>query len=213
MARRLWDQLHEPQTVFVVASFEMDDFNMRDVPHTKDQLLRMVAQDRIRQVHKDKWFPAHGPTDYEHWYSTRELYQVPYQRDYEPYYIVRKDVPLYVAATFSLWCGACAFLARELTPRGWSEGGMNGSWATALTRYCSDRTRLMCGLKKRLISQLTRCAGVAQHGVERRGLLVLRDAGHVHHPRRTRRSRMARQGRFCTSLSLLHHPLHSSKPP
>lgn len=92
---RLWDQLHEPQTVFVVASFEMDDFNMRDVPHTKDQLLRMVAQDRIRQVHKDKWFPAHGPTDYEHWYSTRELYQVPYQRDYEPYYIVRKDVPLW----------------------------------------------------------------------------------------------------------------------
>jgi hypothetical protein len=87
--------LHEPQAVFVVASFEMDDFNMRDVPHTKDQLLRMVAQDRIRQVHKDKWFPAHGPTRYEDWYQTHELYKVDYQRDYEPYYIVRKDVPLY----------------------------------------------------------------------------------------------------------------------
>ncbi len=118
--------------MFVVASFEMDDFNMRDVPHTKDQLLRMVAQDRIRQVHKDKWFPAHGPTDYEHWYATRELYQVPYQRDYEPYYIVRKDVPLYVAppSVFSV-----VPVTRPRIDTQWLEGGMNGSWATALTRY------------------------------------------------------------------------------
>lgn len=99
--RRLWDRLHEAKTVFVVPSFEMDDFNVQEVPHNKRQLIKMVNEERIRQVHRDKWFPAHGPTDYERWYTTNQVYKVEYKRDYEPYYIVRQDIPKYAIPSTS----------------------------------------------------------------------------------------------------------------
>lgn len=81
--------------MFVVASFEMDDFHLKEAPQDKKQLIQMVKEGRVRQVHHDKWFPAHGPTRYDLWLSAQDVYQVEYHRDYEPYYIVRTDVPLY----------------------------------------------------------------------------------------------------------------------
>ncbi len=44
---------------------------------------------------KEKWFPAHGPTDYERWLRESDTYQVAYQLEYEPYFVVHRDhVPL-----------------------------------------------------------------------------------------------------------------------
>jgi hypothetical protein len=77
----------------VVPAFEMEDFS-RGIPETKEELLEFVRDDRTRQVHKDKWSPAHGPTNYDLWYKTDELYDITYGEGFEPYIIGRTDMPL-----------------------------------------------------------------------------------------------------------------------
>jgi hypothetical protein len=79
--------------VFVVPAFEMNDFTF-GVPENKEELLFFAARNRTKQVHKEKWSPAHGPTNYELWYKTNDIYKVQYQEGYEPYIFCRKDIPL-----------------------------------------------------------------------------------------------------------------------
>jgi len=48
------------------------------------------------RLHALKWFPAHGPSRYDIWYTAQDIYDVEYQQDYEPYLVMRTDIPLYI---------------------------------------------------------------------------------------------------------------------
>jgi hypothetical protein len=51
-------------------------------------------------IDKDKWNPAHRPTNYDLWYSTDEMYPIEYAEGYEPYIIGDvASMPLYVSTT------------------------------------------------------------------------------------------------------------------
>ncbi|KAL6058313.1 Glycosyltransferase-like 1B, variant 2 [Balamuthia mandrillaris] len=91
--RKMWMQLHIPHTAFVVPAFEMPNVDLLSMPQTKEKLVEMARNGYIKQVHRDKWYPAHGPTNYAKWYVSKEAYDIKHQKDYEPYMLLRKDAP------------------------------------------------------------------------------------------------------------------------
>eukprot|EP01097_Dermamoeba_algensis_P004331 TRINITY_DN2856_c0_g1_i1.p1 TRINITY_DN2856_c0_g1~~TRINITY_DN2856_c0_g1_i1.p1 ORF type:complete len:683 (+),score=125.62 TRINITY_DN2856_c0_g1_i1:53-2101(+) len=90
--KKNYQTLEQPRTVFVAPAFEMDDFS-HQLPRTKDEMLQLVKANKTRQVHKTKWFPAHGPTNYEKWYRTSQNYEIQYKQDYEPYVVGSTNMP------------------------------------------------------------------------------------------------------------------------
>ena len=68
-----------------------------NLPATKKELLKRIGagdDERFIPFHS-KFFPAgHGPTEYARWYKASDPYHVGYQKDYEPYYVVRKSAEL-----------------------------------------------------------------------------------------------------------------------
>lgn len=98
--------LHSPQVVsklaeghsaFVVPAFEYakqsDGRDTSLFPSTKQDLLRLVEQDKIGMFHKS-WAPGHGSTNYTRYYGAQpgEVYKVnSYTYAYEPYVIFKKE--------------------------------------------------------------------------------------------------------------------------
>ncbi|KAJ1475792.1 hypothetical protein T484DRAFT_1909074 [Baffinella frigidus] len=55
----------------------------------------MFESGAIAMVHGSKFAPAHAPTDYARWFTSRVEYSVTYQSEYEPYILARKDMPAF----------------------------------------------------------------------------------------------------------------------
>jgi Glycosyl-transferase for dystroglycan len=93
-------ELNDDHVLLILPAFERkvsceDDYALLDasrLPATKPELLQYMDlyPGVVDQFHK--FFKAgHGPTDYERWYSTSEIYRVDYMLDYEPYFVIRKS--------------------------------------------------------------------------------------------------------------------------
>jgi hypothetical protein len=74
---------------FVVPAFEV---NMGvSPPKDKAELMVHLDQQKALPVHFHIFKPAHGPTDYPHWYKAVKPYRTKYEILYEPYLLVDKS--------------------------------------------------------------------------------------------------------------------------
>jgi hypothetical protein len=62
-------------------------------PASKDELLLMMQNNMISIFHYECWPKGHEATNYDKWAKTSEPYTVEWEPSYEPFIIVRKDVP------------------------------------------------------------------------------------------------------------------------
>jgi hypothetical protein len=80
-----------PLTTFVVPAFEMSSPEYEaTLPEDRSELLKMGSS-KIRQVHRDKWDPAHKPTNYDLWGVSDDFYEIHWKSEYEPYIIISKE--------------------------------------------------------------------------------------------------------------------------
>ncbi|KAL9981153.1 hypothetical protein ACROYT_G009817 [Oculina patagonica] len=90
----------DDKIAFVVPAFDgARHANSRDLPETKEELVKMVKRKNklapFRQIESPL---SHSSTNYTKWYHTNESYEVSgYQDKYEPYLILRltPELPLY----------------------------------------------------------------------------------------------------------------------
>ena len=64
-------------------------------PKNRQDLKRLIDVGVVKPVHAAKLEAAHGATNYERWYKTKNPFQVLYELFFEPYVIVSKDMPMY----------------------------------------------------------------------------------------------------------------------
>ena len=62
-------------------------------PASKDELLLMMQNNMISTFHYQHWPKGQEATNYDKWAKTSESYTVEWEPSYEPFIIVRKDVP------------------------------------------------------------------------------------------------------------------------
>lgn len=80
-----------PLTAFVVPAFEMTSPEYeKTIPKNRAELVEMGTS-KIRQVHRDKWDPAHKPTNYDRWAVADDFYEIFWMSEYEPYIIISKE--------------------------------------------------------------------------------------------------------------------------
>lgn len=86
----------EANTAFVVASFEVRTGT--DMPHTKDDLIRMWDAGSVRPFYYELCWKCQNPLKYEEWRrpSTEVVYSVPWRDPWEPFYGSQcNSTPLY----------------------------------------------------------------------------------------------------------------------
>ncbi|KAG0169795.1 hypothetical protein DFQ28_002652 [Apophysomyces sp. BC1034] len=91
------DLLRSGQSALVIPAFEYtkqdDGLDWRTFPTNKSSLVSLFKAGNVGMFHSF-WVLGHGPTDYDKWISSDDLYEVTtYQKSYEPYIVVRKDHP------------------------------------------------------------------------------------------------------------------------
>ena len=80
-------------SALVVPAFETyEDLKTFHFPLNKSALLHMLLKDTVIQVHRDTFIPGHAPTDYPRWSRASEKYEIQWQRYYEPYLVVSKNI-------------------------------------------------------------------------------------------------------------------------
>ena len=107
LLKHLSSMPQDQPSVMVLPAFERKLFEdeiesqiiTQDVPFSKANLLSQLDTnfERIAPFHEN-YASGHGPTDYAKWYRAAEPYEVEYDLDYEPYFVVDKkkwDVPLF----------------------------------------------------------------------------------------------------------------------
>uniref|UniRef100_A0A7S3DJR4 Glycosyltransferase family 49 protein n=1 Tax=Palpitomonas bilix TaxID=652834 RepID=A0A7S3DJR4_9EUKA len=84
------------RTAFVVPCFEMDPKALAGgFPKDKRALLYLHNKVGTVKTGKGTFWPAHGPTNFDRWKTTKEPYTVAYKRYFEPYYILKRGAPGY----------------------------------------------------------------------------------------------------------------------
>jgi hypothetical protein len=69
---------------------------VEEFPKNKAQLLLLLDQQKIQQVHKSKWEPAHGATNYTRWNTADQIYEIEYASEYEPFILLEvSNTPRY----------------------------------------------------------------------------------------------------------------------
>ena len=107
LLKHLSSMPEDQPSVMIMPAFERKLFEgevesqiiTQDVPFSKANLLSQLDTnfERITPFHENYAY-GHGPTDYARWYRAAEPYEVEYDLDYEPYFVVDKkkwDVPLF----------------------------------------------------------------------------------------------------------------------
>ena len=80
---------------YVVPAFENLYYNL-GFPQNKSQLIDLVKEGKVTTFHSYIWQEGHRATDFERWYKTDLPYKVRWQRNFEPYLVLRKNLcPLY----------------------------------------------------------------------------------------------------------------------
>jgi len=79
------------------SSSSMESFHL---PSNKEELLPFVTGVDVNNIiapfHLEEFPPGHGPTQFPKWYTATETYQVDYDYQFEPYFVINKvDMPLF----------------------------------------------------------------------------------------------------------------------
>ena len=76
------------KTAVVIPAFETDDANFA-VPRTKRAMIRLIRHNMVWQFHVKHFKTGHEATDYQLWKTAHQPYPVIWNRDYEPYYVLK----------------------------------------------------------------------------------------------------------------------------
>lgn len=86
--------MEKESKALVIPAFESQRYRL-EFPTTKADLLKKLDKEEIFTFRYDVWPQGHLPTNYTKWRSTTAMYTVKWERDYEPYIVVKKGIPLF----------------------------------------------------------------------------------------------------------------------
>jgi Glycosyl-transferase for dystroglycan len=102
------DRLRHHHELLVLPAFERfvpqvganatysEGVTVHDLPATKDELRVSLARNESAPFHVKNFIWGHGPTNYEKWYNSDQIYPVKWMPQYEPYFVgARRDLPAY----------------------------------------------------------------------------------------------------------------------
>uniref|UniRef100_A0A6A7FS34 Glycosyltransferase-like protein LARGE1 n=2 Tax=Hirondellea gigas TaxID=1518452 RepID=A0A6A7FS34_9CRUS len=81
---------------WVVPAFETQRYRL-SFPHSKAELLNRLDMGELFTFRYHVWTKGHAPTNFAKWRTATTPYKVQWEEDFEPYVVVRKDVPAYDA--------------------------------------------------------------------------------------------------------------------
>ena len=81
------------RSAYIVPAF--GSAGVKKWPKNRQDLRRLINLGIVKPVHAAKLEAAHGATNYERWYKTKNPFQVLYELFFEPYVVVSKDMPMY----------------------------------------------------------------------------------------------------------------------
>ncbi|KRZ24161.1 Glycosyltransferase-like protein LARGE2 [Trichinella pseudospiralis] len=83
-----------PKKAYIVPAFEVYSYHVI-IPESKTDLLKSLDSGEIHIFRSKEWVKGHLATDYDRWRTALEPYKIAWSTDYEPYFVVGRDVPLY----------------------------------------------------------------------------------------------------------------------
>ncbi|KRY88723.1 Glycosyltransferase-like protein LARGE2 [Trichinella pseudospiralis] len=83
-----------PKKAYIVPAFEVYSYHVI-IPESKTDLLKSLDNGEIHIFRSKEWVKGHLATDYDRWRTALEPYKIAWSTDYEPYFVVGRDVPLY----------------------------------------------------------------------------------------------------------------------
>lgn len=86
--------LGENKRALIVPAFESLLYQV-DFPRNKTQVLSMLLEGKLFTFRYHVWRQGHSQTNFEHWGRTRRPYKVEWMQDFEPYYVVSRNVTRY----------------------------------------------------------------------------------------------------------------------
>ncbi|XKL67023.1 hypothetical protein PGB90_010443 [Kerria lacca] len=78
----------------VIPAFETQRYRT-SIPQKKSEILNMLDMGTLFTFRYHVWPKGHSPTNYAKWRVSTTPYKVAWQPDYEPYVVIKKDIPLY----------------------------------------------------------------------------------------------------------------------
>lgn len=79
---------------WVVPAFETQRYRL-SFPHSKAELLNRLDMGELFTFRYHVWTKGHAPTNFARWRTATTPYKVQWEEDFEPYVVVRRDVPEY----------------------------------------------------------------------------------------------------------------------
>ncbi|XP_065205204.1 xylosyl- and glucuronyltransferase LARGE2s-like [Planococcus citri] len=87
-------ELNITNKALVIPAFETQRYRT-SIPQTKVEILNMLDMGTLFTFRYHVWQKGHAPTNYAKWKQSTTPYKVAWQPDYEPYIVVKKNIPLY----------------------------------------------------------------------------------------------------------------------
>ncbi|KFM79338.1 Glycosyltransferase-like protein LARGE1, partial [Stegodyphus mimosarum] len=86
--------LESSMKALIVPAFETQRYRLT-FPKSKAELLSMLDMGTLFTFRYHVWTRGHAPTNYAKWRTATTPYRVQWELDFEPYIVVRRDVPEY----------------------------------------------------------------------------------------------------------------------
>ncbi|XP_076328863.1 xylosyl- and glucuronyltransferase LARGE1-like isoform X1 [Tachypleus tridentatus] len=87
-------RLESSKKALVVPAFETQRYRL-SFPKSKAELLSMLDMGTLFTFRYHVWTRGHSPTNYAKWRTATTPYKVLWEPDFEPYIVVRRDIPEY----------------------------------------------------------------------------------------------------------------------
>ena len=84
----------DSKTAWIVPAFETQRYKLSS-PRSKAELLNMLDMGELFTFRYHEWTKGHAPTNFGKWRTATTPYKVQWEQDFEPYILVRKDIPEY----------------------------------------------------------------------------------------------------------------------
>ncbi|XP_059161962.1 xylosyl- and glucuronyltransferase LARGE1-like [Physella acuta] len=86
--------LNSQKKALVIPAFETQRYRLQ-FPKSKTELLSMLDMGTLFTFRYHVWPKGHEPTNFAKWRTATTPYTVSWKQDFEPYVVVRKDIPMY----------------------------------------------------------------------------------------------------------------------
>ncbi|KAL7647737.1 UNVERIFIED_CONTAM: hypothetical protein RMT77_001346 [Armadillidium vulgare] len=84
----------DSKKAWIVPAFETQRYRL-SFPKSKAELLHMLDMGELFTFRYHVWTAGHAPTNFAKWRTATTPYNVEWKQDFEPYIVVKKDVPEY----------------------------------------------------------------------------------------------------------------------